>query len=190
MNKTPTTLKWLAETRARHAYDLERIERIAVDIMARLEGLRADMAALDHSIRLYDPTINPAAIESVQGTKGRYGKHGALAEAIKDILRAHAPHWLSTVNLEMLVRCRLQIAFESPQERRHWYRGSFANLLRKFVVAGIVERQQDPDIPTNEVGRWRWKGEVEAPTLAELGTHSRAQNEPASASCAIEKGKP
>ena len=171
MRNTPSTLKWLAETRARHAYDLEQTERIAADVSTRLESLRADLAALDQSIRIYDPTINPNAIEPVHGTKGRYGKHGALREAIKDILMAHAPHWLSSNNLEMLVCLQLQLTFESPHERWRWYRGSFSNLLRKFVVEGVVERQQDPEIPTNEVGRWRWKGEA-APTLVGLAVRN------------------
>ena len=170
MKNTPSTLKWLAEARARRAYDLEQTERIAADVCARMEHLRADLAALDHSIRIYDPAINPDAIQPVQGTKGRYGKHGALQSAIKDILMAHAPIWLSTVNLEVLVCFRLQLGFESPQERSRWYRNSFANLLRKFVVAGVVERQQDPGIPTSEVGRWRWKGDEAMPTLAQLSS--------------------
>jgi hypothetical protein len=168
MRKTPTTLKWLAEQRGRLAHDLTTTERIAADVNHRLANLRLDLASLDRSIKLYDPSINPADIEPVIATKGRYGARGVLRQTVLLLLKAHAPHWMSTDNLEMMVRLELAIAFETPVERRRWYMGSFKNLLRKFVDAGLIERQHDPETHTQEMGRWRWVDKATPRTLAEL----------------------
>jgi hypothetical protein len=121
MTKTPSALKWLAEKRARVAHDLTQTARLADDLARRSEELRVDLAALDHSIRLYDANIDPASIGTVAGWKGRYGSRGAMRETIEAVLQELAPEWVSTDNLEMLVCARLGLTFETPLQRKRWY---------------------------------------------------------------------
>lgn len=107
MTKTPSALKWLAEKRARVAHDLDQTARLAADLAKRSTELRIDLAALDRSIQLYDPDIDPAVIGTVAGWKGRYGARGALRETVEAVLQELAPEWVATDNVEMLVCARL-----------------------------------------------------------------------------------
>ena len=167
MKKTPSALKWLAEKRARIAHDLAQTERIASDILKKRDGLRLDLAALDRSLTLYDPAIDPSAIAAVNGWKGNYGRRGNLQETIIEILKEQAPEWVPTGNIELLLCMKLQLDFDSPALRKRWYDNSFRKVLKNLVAQGLAERQQDPVVFTGEVGRWRWKQEG-AKTLAEL----------------------
>ena len=170
MTKTPSALKWLAEKRARVAHDLDQTARLAADLAKRSAELRIDLAALDRSIQLYDPDIDPAVIGTVAGWKGRYGARGALRETVEGVLQELAPEWVATDNVEMLVCARLGLTFESATERKRWYDNSLTKLLRKLAAEGLVERFHDPNVVTAEVGRWRWKREAKA-SLALLRAH-------------------
>ena len=161
MKNTPSALKWLAEKRARTAHDLEQTGRIAAEVDKRLADLKLDLAALDRAVRIYDSRIDPTKIEAVNGWQGSYGKRGALREAVAGVLKAHAPDWVPTDAVEMLVRLELGLAFESAQERKRWYDNTFRDALKKLVSDGLAERHQDPEVFTAEVGRWRWKAPEE-----------------------------
>ena len=167
VKKTPSALKWLAEKRARIAHDLEQTERIVSDMTLRRDGLRFDLAALDRTLAIYDPAINPESIGSVNGWQGKAGKRGSLRTTILNVLKSHEPEWVSTANIEAVVTFELGLSFELPSLRRHWYNGSFRGTLKKLLADGLAEREKDPTEYQNEVGRWRWKQE-KAKTLAEL----------------------
>lgn len=82
MKPTPSALKWLAEKRARVAFDLDFDLPLIADLQAKAAALQEDLAAIDRSIGLYDETIDPCTIEPVNGWRGNYGKRGALKAAV------------------------------------------------------------------------------------------------------------
>lgn len=170
---TPSALKWLAEKRARLAYELQQTTAIAAVVNAKVAGLTLDVAGLDRAITVYDSRIDPQAIAPVAAWKGRYGKRGALQESIICNLKAYAPSWVGTDNLETLVTLERGISFETSAARRRWYDNSFRTRLKHLVADGYVERQHDPTSHITELGMWRWKQE-KARTLAELRESSSA----------------
>jgi hypothetical protein len=160
MRHTPSALKWLVEKRARVAHDLEQTSRLAMEFARRVGDLQLDLAALDRAVTIYDPKLDAACIQPVDGRQGRYGKRGTLREAIETMLQELAPEWVATDNLEALVTGRLGISFASAAERKRWYDNTFARQLRNLVGEGRVERFHDASVVTTEVGRWRWTVET------------------------------
>ena len=156
MRHTPSTLKWLAEKRARVAHDLEQTARIARELSLRAGELEKDLAALDRAVKLYDANLDPASIGAVNGWQGRYGKRGNLRQYIEEVLKQLSPEWVATDTIEMVVTLRLGVTFATPAERKRWYDNTFARQLRNLVTEGLVERFHDATVVTTEVGRWRW----------------------------------
>ena len=157
MRKTPSALKWLAETRARTAHELADSERIQAVVLARTSKLRDDLAALDRALTIYDPTIRPENIEGVQAHRAAYGKRGNLIGAVESILKTNAPNYVSTETLVMLLSVDFNLQFETRQDLSRWQKNVVGRALRKLVDRGDVEREQDPSVFTAEVGRWRWR---------------------------------
>lgn len=166
MRNTPTTLKWLANRRARMAFDLSHLEGVATELTRQVDNMRLDLAGLDRTIQLYDPSIDPRRIENIH-SQSRFQRRGELKAAILGALRANAPSWTSTDVLEMVVRANLGISFSISSDRNRWYDNVFRAQLKRFVKQGVVERHQDPTLFTVEVGRWRLI-QPQAATLAEL----------------------
>ena len=166
MNNTPTALRWLANKRARVAHDLSQLEVVSKQVLDRLADLRLDLQGLDRVIRVYDPALNPEQIENVRPHR-RVGGRGMLKATMIHVLRKHSPEWLATDVIEIMVVSHLQLAFETAALRKRWHDDVFGAQLRKLVAERLVERLQDPTVPTSEMGRWRWR-EDSIPTLADL----------------------
>jgi len=167
VKNTPSALKWLAEKRGRLAHDLAATKSIADDVNRRLEVLRMDLEAVDRALTIFDPAIVPASIEAVNGWKGRYGARGALKATVEALLKAQGDQWTSTETLELLVRSELKLTFDTPAARKRWYDNSFTKQLRELTKAGLVEREHDAAVQSQEMGHWRWKRE-ERRSLAKL----------------------
>lgn len=155
MKNTPSALKWLAEKRARTAHDLAESERVQEAVLARTARLRAELAALDRTLTIYDPGIRPEHVQPVNGHKPNYGMRGNLTSAIARILQEQAPHYVSTELLLVLLCAEFNLQFETPQELSRWRKNVVARRLRHMLDQGLVEREQDPDVWTGEFGRWR-----------------------------------
>lgn len=168
MKKTPSALKWLAETRARLAHDLADSERIQAVVVTRTAKLRDDLAALDRTLTIYDPAIRPENVEGVQAHRAAYGKRGNLIGAIERLLKAQAPNYVSTEMLVLLLSAEFNLRFETRQEMVRWQKNVVGRALRKLVNRGDVEREQDPSVFTSELGRWRWTSSTVVETLAAL----------------------
>ena len=125
MKKTPSALKWLAEKRARVAFDLDTKQKILRDLETQITDLQADLAALDRSITIYDSRIDPTWIESVNGWRGSYGKRGALKEAVKGFIQDAFPNAIASSDLETLICLKFGIAFVTLIEREQWRKGGF-----------------------------------------------------------------
>jgi hypothetical protein len=168
MKKTPSALKWLAETRARTAHDLAESERVQTAVVARVARLREELAALDRTMTVFDPGIEPARVQAVQGHRPEYGQRGNLTGAIGRILQAQTPHYVSTELLLLLLCAEFGLEFATPQELSRWRKNVVARRLRHMLDQGLVEREQDPSVWTAEFGRWRWEVSAGAMKLHDL----------------------
>ena len=188
MKKTPSALKWLAETRARVAGELECAEQVShhleadagvlrskLETLGRLiataqqkqDRLRVEVAALDQVVVLYDENITPSLIAPINAWQGNYGKRGALKDFLAETLRDRAPAYMTTKELEILTIAHFSLVFEHRALQARWCHDSFRNTLKVLVTQGAIERGPDQNNRSNQVGKWRWKQEV-APTLREL----------------------
>jgi hypothetical protein len=157
MKKTPSALKWLAEKRARVAFDLESKQTILRDLESQIAALQADLASLDRSITIYDSRIDPKKIAPINGWwKDSYGKRGALKEAMSGFIQAAAPHPISTADLEILVCLKFGIAFATQEERSQWRKGGFSTAIKRLRKEDLIERVEPPSMQ-GEFAHWRWK---------------------------------
>lgn len=166
MQRTPSYLKGLAETRARAAGDVERLTQLHSEITRLLENAKAEVASCDLLIRKFDKQLDPTKIPAIRAWKGRYGKRGALREAVLRVVETAWPEAITTLELAAKVQLELKLDFVTAGERDRWYDYSLRNLLRKCVEAGVLERAEPISSPTGRtVNRWRWVSQ----TVTELG---------------------
>jgi hypothetical protein len=52
---TPTALKGLTEKSVRIAHDVQQTERILIELTARHDSLKIDLAAIDCALAIYEP---------------------------------------------------------------------------------------------------------------------------------------
>ncbi|AUN95852.1 hypothetical protein [Pseudazoarcus pumilus] len=162
MRKTPSYLKGLAETRARVAADVARLERLIAGASEQLNASRQELEACDTLIRKFDARLDPSLIQSVRGWQGRYGKRGALSEAILDYLRDCAPDAVSTPELALHLQHRFSLDFVHPKELQAWKCNTLLRRLKDFMALGLVERLHEvSDGRANKVGYWRLVGNVQ-----------------------------
>jgi hypothetical protein len=160
----------LAETQARLATLQARYSLVT----PRLALLEQELAAVDKAIERFDTKAVPGLIADIQAWQGRYGARGGLNDAIRQILQAASPSFLSTLALYNELADRFPDGIpSSPTERRRWIAGNLRRRLQEMVAEGLVERR----IGAFENGRrqacWRW-AIPRPPTMAELRTKAAA----------------
>lgn len=153
MRKTPSYLKGLAETRARAAADVLRYKQILDEVTASLARAQAELASCDTLIRKFDARLDPQQIDPVAGWQGRYGKRGALREAVLALLREYAPNPVSTSEVGLKMQLKFNIAFDHPRERKQWMSNSVAGCLKILAKDGLVEQCPEMSGASN-VGYW------------------------------------
>lgn len=154
MRKTPAYLKGLAETRARAAADVLRYQQIIDEVTVSLTEAQAEVDACDTLIRKFDDRLDPTQIEPVAHWKGRYGKRGALREAVAALICDRAPEPITTVEIGWQIQRKFDISFCHRKERSEWMANSIGNCLKTLVAAGIIERCADLRKPGG-TGSWR-----------------------------------
>ena len=136
MQKVPSYLKGLAETRARVEAERSRLERLHAEIGQRLAEATAECDACDRLIKKYDGRLDPTMIAPIRARQGRYGKRGALKQAILEVVSMNFPSEVSTSEIAWAIQLRFDIGFETPDERAHWLHHSVSGALR---ILGCVD---------------------------------------------------
>lgn len=154
MRKTPSYLKGLAETRARAAADVLRYKQLINEIMGSLAKAQAELEACDTLIKKFDERLDPTLVEPINHWKGRYGKRGALREAILALLQERAPTAVTTTEIGWRLQLKFNINFVHWKEREQWMSNSIGSCLKKLVKDGLVEACHDQG-NTGFVGSWR-----------------------------------
>ena len=157
MQRTPSYLKGLAETRARAAGDVERLKQLHTEIARLLESAKAEVASCDLLIRKFDKQLDPTKIPPIRAWKGRYGKRGAFREAVLRVFEAAWPESVSTTELAAKMQLEFKLDFSTARERDQWCDQSLRNLLRVCAKDGVLERDEPALSPAGRtVNRWRW----------------------------------
>jgi len=191
MKKVPSYLKGLAETHARSAGDVQRLEKVLIEVNKKLLDAKAELAACDRLIRKFDTRLNPNLIVPINAWMGRYGKRGELRKAVCKMLKDCAPGELTTLEIAWEIQLTFKLDFQTTLERRTWHKNSLGRTLNALHDRGVVERLHDiSEGPNGEVGRWRWKSEIN--TLDELRAQAAAQGVgtqqvPEEDACSVEK---
>ena len=189
MRKTNSYLKGLAETRARAAgslqrlrqlrsevqrklkvakADVERYQKMEIELARNLEEARADLKSCDWLIRKFDSRLDPSEIAPIAAWKGRYGKRGALKEAVSRILEDHAPVALAIPDLSNVIILEFQLTFATDKAMKAWAHNTIGGALKALLTEGLVERVESPKTEWGgPTGKWRWKCGPEA-SLSEL----------------------
>lgn len=156
MQKVPSYLKGLAETRARVDAECDRLERLHAEIGQRLTEAQAERDACDRLIKKYDGRLDPATITPIRAWQGRYGKRGALKQAVLEVVSMNFPSEVSTSEIAWAIQLRFNIGFETPDERERWVHNSLGNALRELADKGLVMPLHDQSIPggTGRTGHW------------------------------------
>jgi hypothetical protein len=184
MRKTHSYLKGLAETRARAAgslqrlkqlrsevqgklkvakADVERYQKLEIELVRKLEEARTDLKSCDWLIRKFDSRLDPSEIAPIAAWKGRYGKRGALKEAVSRTLKARAPVALSIPDLTTVIILEFQLTFPTDKAMKAWAHNTIGGALKALLLKGLVERIDAPKTGWGgSTGMWRWTGNAEA----------------------------
>ena len=174
MKKTPSYLKGLAETHARAAGDVQRLETILGEVTAKLAESKIVLVACDRLIRKFDDRLKPNLIAPIRAWQGRYGSRGELRTTICQILKDAAPVERTTFELCIELQLKFGLEFATSHDYRRWQRNSVLNALKALMKMGLVERLHTvTDGLAVEMGRWRWKSEIN--TVDELRVQAAAQ---------------
>lgn len=156
MRKTPSYLKGLAETRARAAGEVARYAAIIEEVQEKLAASRAELEACDKLIRRFDERLDPTEIEPIRAWQGRFGRRGALREALARYVKEAYPNAISTTELAIRAQVEFQLDFGTPNLRRIWVHDSVGGALKVLTARKVLERMHDPQVNSGMTGYWRW----------------------------------
>lgn len=156
--KIPSSLKWLANKRARTAHILElhrqRLDVInaeIVDLEPLLQSLQADLDAIDRTISMHEIQLNPEKIPNIQSKPRKQGlAHGGITKLIFSFLRAQGEQWSSTSQISENVWRAAGFSGEYDSE----FRLAIRYRLRDQVRANKIERTKKRATRNDHV-QWR-----------------------------------
>jgi hypothetical protein len=176
--RTPPDVKWLLTERAtlagEHARAVakqlalqakrERLEKQLSKLLGQIASTetaakraQASLDALDVTMGLVNPRLEPTAAGVVDAWAGKYGKRGALGAFVADTLRQAAPEPLTTTVLINLASRQFGLTFTLPKDRRN-FRKSVSSALSALLKRNRVEPLHSREEGSH--GLWRWKSQV------------------------------
>lgn len=156
LHRTPSYLKGLAETRARAAGDVLRLEKLAKEIRQKLADARAEVEACDRLIKRFDGRLDPTQIVPINAPNAAYRGRGNLVRAIERIIRDSHPGEITTTELLWELQVEFELDFETPAQKKRWADNSIRPTIHVLMERGCIERLHDASHHNGEAGRWRW----------------------------------
>ena len=158
---TPSYLKGLRDNRARADADVARLTGIIERATRSLQEAIDARESCDRLIRRFNPDLDPTQIKPNRGLGRIPGPRGTLRSALVDYLKDHAPHSVSSTEICLALEIHFGLEFESGTRRWAWQHGTVGRALKRLRAEGLAVRLHDPIHFTGEVGRWRWKSDVD-----------------------------
>jgi hypothetical protein len=144
--RTPSSLKWLVDKRARLVQEIRRTEiearSIGLELEKRCDALRRDLAALDRVLSLHEIAIDPESIPPINGQRARRAlPHSYLTRSIMKCLRLANGSWCSTLEIALFVATTANLDIESRAFSE--IRLSTRYRLKNLHAAGRVIRRHE-----------------------------------------------
>lgn len=149
-------MKGLVETRARVDAEYNRLATLIAELTAKIAKVEAERNSCDQLITNLNSQIKPAYIEPVYAWQGRYGKRGALKQALLNLVTTAYPNSISTTQLSSCLEALFSLTFATQDERTQWVNNSIGKQLRGLVYDNIIERIHNPARCAGHPGTWRW----------------------------------
>ncbi len=164
MKKTPSALKWLAESRGRIAHKHSANASVILLLEAKVATLSSELRitelmlsnakenqlkldselkALDQTVQIFDEKLDPSKIESIRGWQGRYGERGALRKYLQTFAESNAPAYLSLSDFALATIAEFSLVFSSNNELREWCHNTLRRALRVLSDRDVLEARQD-----------------------------------------------
>ncbi|AOL19974.1 MULTISPECIES: hypothetical protein [Xanthomonas] len=158
VTKTPSSLKWLVDKRARLAGHIAQIQRradaarqLAADLDSSVEATRRDLEALDRILGLHDICVPPEVIRPVRmSSEGPLLQRGHISRNVLACLREAAGEWRSTTEVLLFVGSQGKAVDGNVQYAE--LRLRVRKCLQAHCSAGRVIRRNSPR--TNVEGYW------------------------------------
>lgn len=144
--RTPSSLKWLVDKRARLVREISRREDEARSVARAMEkscdALRRDLAAIDRVLSLHEIAIDPNSIPPINSQRfGRGLPHNHLTKSIMKCLRLANGAWRSTSDVAIFVASTVDIDCGSLKFAE--VRLSTRYRLKNLHAAGRVARRHE-----------------------------------------------
>lgn len=104
--------------------------------------LRSRVSALDETMALFAPSLNPAAAGSVHASAGKYGVFGGLTAFVREQLEAATDNGVDTVTLMERAAVRFAVDLRLPGARKR-FKDTVAWSLRHLQRSGAIEVAKD-----------------------------------------------
>lgn len=156
MQKTPSYLKGLAETRARVSAEVTRLDALIGEIEKRRDTARAEMDACDRLIRKFDARLVPEDIRPIRAWKGRYGPRGVFRESVLALVASEYPNPVSTTEIGAVLQLKYELDFATSAERKAWMNNSVGNALRWLASVQRIVPCHDQSLVggSGQTGMW------------------------------------
>jgi len=116
-SRIPPPLKWLLNERAMLCGELDRRQRSVQALQAEMITLQVRVSALDQTMALFSPTLNPAAAGAVRAHANKYGSFGGLTASVREQLQSSGKNGVDTVTLMDRAALRFSIDLQPPGAR-------------------------------------------------------------------------
>jgi hypothetical protein len=175
--RRPTAAKWLIDKHAQLAGDIRRYERLMAELADALAQARSKLAALQVTLREFDKGIDPAAIPPRNAWAGKYGRRGALKQAVLKVLQEAAPEAVTTTEMGLRLAARFGLHFATSADFRTWVDNTLLPQLKRCARQGAIERLHNPQ-ERGQPGRWRHRPAHDACAEldAQMAQRGRAQD--------------
>ncbi|NQD37657.1 hypothetical protein HPT27_11530 [Permianibacter sp. IMCC34836] len=142
--RTPTTLCWLLDKRARLAgkitYIEEKLQNFA-SLSEKVDRLRQDLLAIDHTISLYEIPVDPTQVPSIKPLpNARALPWGRMTRAIYRCLATDKTRAFSALEIATFVMRNEDVTFSA--EGFIHFRMAIRRRLKSLLYAGKVTRLQ------------------------------------------------
>lgn len=122
--------------------ELDRRQRSVQALQVEMTALNARISALDQTMALFSPALNPAAAGSVHAHAGKYGSFGGLTAFVREQLQSAGASGVDTGTLLDRAALRFGIDLHLPGARKR-FRDTITWSLRYLQRNRVVEVAQD-----------------------------------------------